>query len=119
MKNSKFIVLFIFSLVFTFSAFAQKGKKEKISFKVYGNCPQCKERIEDACDVKGIKAAEWNVDTKMMQIIYVPEKISLEKVHQLIADCGHDTDLKKAIEVVYQKLPDCCLYREKPNTHHD
>jgi hypothetical protein len=107
------------ALLFSAKLYAQKSKSEKVSFKVFGNCPQCKERIENACDIKGVKAAEWDVDSKQMVVIYNPSKISLEKIHEAIAACGHDTELKKADTEVYSKLPDCCLYREKPLTHHD
>lgn len=119
MKNSQIILIFILAFFASNMAFAQKSKAEKVTFKVYGNCPQCKDRMEMSCDVKGIKMAEWNVDSKVMTVVYNPAKITLERVHELIAESGHDTDLKKAPDSVYVKLPDCCLYREKPNTHHD
>jgi hypothetical protein len=119
MKNIQWIIVLLFAFFASNVVLAQKAKTEKVTFKVYGNCPQCKDRMETACDTKGIKMAEWNVDSKDMTVVYNPSKISLEQVHQLIADSGHDTDLKKAPDSVYVKLPDCCLYREKPNTHHD
>lgn len=98
-----------------------KTKKgiETITFKVYGNCSQCKGRIEEAMDTKGVKFAEWNVDSKQLTVKYNPEKITVEQLHEKVASVGHDTDLKKAKDEVYRELPDCCLYREKPNTHHD
>jgi hypothetical protein len=119
MKNIQKILILSIALILTQGVFAQKGKTEKATFKVYGNCPQCQSRIVDACDLKGVKSAEWDVDSKMMSIIYNPQKITLEKVQEAIAAVGHDTDTKKAPDEVYSKLPDCCLYREKPNTHHD
>lgn len=119
MKTIQFIFLSLFMLALHNNGIAQKAKTEKVNFKVYGNCPQCKGRMENACDAKGIKMAEWDVETKQMTVVYNPAKITLEQIHQLIANCGHDTDLKKAPDEVYKKLPDCCLYREKPNTHHD
>ncbi|OYU97011.1 MAG: cation-transporting ATPase [Bacteroidetes bacterium B1(2017)] len=119
MKTNKIVILLMLVLSISIGAFAQKSKTEKVTFKVYGNCGQCKERIENACDIKGVKAAEWDVDTKVMTVIFNPEKVTLEKIHEAIAGCGHDTDLKKSPDETYQKLPGCCLYREKPNTHHD
>jgi len=89
----------------------------KAVFKVSGNCGMCKKRIEAAMDTKGIRSAEWDVDSKMIEVIYVPEKITLDQIHKLIAGVGHDTDKEKATDEVYKKLPDCCLYRENPNTH--
>ncbi len=115
MKNIIVLLLAIFSLM----AFSSAKKPVTVKFKVFGNCPQCKERIEAALDVKGVKSADWNVDTKIIEVVYSPDKITIEKIHQLIADCGHDTEKTKAPDKVYLKLPDCCMYRDNDNTHHD
>jgi len=119
MKNLIILAMFVSGLFFSNTALAQKSKTEKVTFKVFGNCTQCKERIELACDQKGIKMAEWNIDSKVMTVVYNPAKVSLEKIHEYIAAVGHDTELKKADDKVYKQLPDCCLFRENPNTHHD
>lgn len=100
-------------------AFKNIQKPTTAKFKVFGNCPQCKERIELALDVKGVKSAEWNVDTKIIEVVFIADKISLDKIHLLIANCGHDTEKTKAPDNVYLKLPDCCMYRDNDNTHHD
>ena len=55
MKYKLMILSLIASLFLNYNAFAQKSKTEKVTFKVLGNCTQCKERIELACDQKGIK----------------------------------------------------------------
>jgi copper chaperone CopZ len=115
MKNFFIIILAIFSLM----AFKNIQKPTTAKFKVFGNCPQCKERIELALDVKGVKSAEWNVDTKIIEVVFIADKISLDKIHLLIANCGHDTEKTKAPDNVYLKLPDCCMYRDNDNTHHD
>ncbi len=115
MKNFFIIILAIFSLM----AFKNIQKPTTAKFKVFGNCPQCKERIELALDVKGVKSAEWNVDTKILDVVFIADKISLEKLHLLIANSGHDTEKTKAPDNVYLKLPDCCMYRDNDNTHHD
>ncbi|MDZ4666775.1 MAG: cation transporter [bacterium] len=120
MKKFQWIFILVCTLLVSQTAMAQKtSKSEKITFKVYGNCTQCKARIENACDAKGIKMAEWNVDSKELSVVYNPTKITVERIHELVAASGHDTELKKAPLEVYSQLPDCCLYREKPNTHHD
>jgi hypothetical protein len=120
MKKIQWIFIMVFTFILGGTTLAQKASKtEKVTIKVYGNCTQCKARIELACDAKGIKMAEWNVDSKDLVVVYNPTKITLDSIHELIAQSGHDTELKKAPLEVYNKLPDCCLYREKPNTHHD
>ncbi len=91
----------------------------KTSMKVFGNCTSCKERIELALDAPGIKSADWNIDSKELKLVYNSDKISIDEIHQLIAKAGHDTEKIKAPDSIYNTLPDCCLFREKPNTHHD
>ena len=115
MKN---IILILAVIAISFTVTAQ-NKTVKTSFKVYGNCTQCKERIESALDIKGIKLAEWNIDTKVLQLVYDSTKISETQIRQKIAAVGHDTDKDKAPDNVYLRLPDCCLFRENNNTHHD
>ena len=80
------------------------------TFKVYGNCSMCKNRIENALMVDGVANRYWNVDTKMMEVKYEPSKISEEKIHSLIAGAGHDTEKVKAKDETYNNLPGCCQY---------
>jgi len=115
MKKIIIIALAMFSLM----AFTNKEKPTTVKFKVFGNCTQCKERVEEALEVKGVKLAEWNIDTKVMEVVYMADKITIEKIHELIASVGHDTEKVKAPDKVYLKLPDCCMYRDNDNTHHD
>ncbi|MDP1726041.1 MAG: heavy-metal-associated domain-containing protein [Bacteroidota bacterium] len=117
--NLKNIMCAMAFIMIASTAFSQKAKVQTVIFKVYGNCTQCKERIELSLDVKGVKKADWNIDTKQMEVVYVPAKITIEQIHALIAKSGHDTELAKAADSVYTTLPDCCLYREHPNTHKD
>lgn len=108
--KSKLIVLFIFFL--SANASIAQSKVVSSSIKVFGNCVMCKKRIETVLDHKGIKKAEWNTKTKQLQVVYNSDKISEQKIHELIASVGHDTDLVKAKEETYASLPFCCLYRD-------
>ena len=40
----------------------------------------CKERIENALDIKGIKLADWNEETKICKITFKPEVITEDKI---------------------------------------
>ncbi|UXE67503.1 MAG: cation transporter [Chryseotalea sp. WA131a] len=82
------------------------------SIKVFGNCAMCKARIEKVLDHKGIKKAEWNKTSKQLSVVYNSEKITEQKIHELIASIGHDTEKVKAKDEVYASLPFCCLYRD-------
>ena len=83
-----------------------------ITFKVFGACEQCKDRIEKAVKGKGVKTAVWDVDSKQFLLVYDPSKIALEKIQNKIVTVGHDLENKKAKNVVYKALPQCCNYRE-------
>lgn len=112
--RSKFWVLLFVPLIFTSVSAQKKYSVDSIvTFKVYGNCEMCKNRIEKAAKGKGIKSAIWDVDTKFLSLDYDASITSPEKVQERIAGAGHDTQLKKAKDFVYNELPDCCHYREK------
>ena len=99
---------------FTFTAMgADKGKWETIEFKADGICEMCKDRIENALKIKGVKYASWNMETKTVKVIYRPDKVSEEELHQAVANAGHDTAKIKASDEAYKnKVHACCKYRE-------
>ncbi len=104
---------FIVSLLLLWveASFAQTDTT--VTFKVYGVCATyCKPRIESASKGKGVQSAVWNVDTKMLTLNYDPSKITVDKVQKRILDAGHDVENKKAKDIIYQSLPECCYYRE-------
>jgi copper chaperone CopZ len=110
MKKLASIILIFISII----SFAQEKQQETktISFKVSGVCEQCKKRIENAADIKGVKFAEWDEKTQVMKITYRTDKVSDTQIKQAILNAGHDVDNEKASEASYKKLPDCCKYRE-------
>ena len=84
-------------------------KTEKI--KVGGKCSMCKARIEKAANaVDGVTAAEWNVDTRIIEVRYDESRTSNQKIQEAIAEVGHDTELFRADDETYANLPDCCHY---------
>jgi mercuric ion binding protein len=89
--------------------FAGNLKTEK--FKVAGNCGMCETRIETAAkSVDGVTAADWNKETKMIEVSYNPAETELQKIHETIAKAGHDTELVSASDENYASLPSCCKY---------
>ena len=113
MKKFKLLVILCI-LLQSISSYAQYKvtTDTTTSFKVSGVCEQCKHRIEGALKTKGIKSADWNIDSKLLTVSYDPSRISLDKIHNKITAVGHDTYLKKANNAVYKSLPTCCYYRE-------
>jgi len=77
----------------------------------------CKERIENAALIKGVKFAEWDKETKLIKVVFKPDKTDALKIHKSIAAAGHDTEKEKAEDEAYKKLPACCAYRDGVKTH--
>jgi|LauGreDrversion4_2_1035121.scaffolds.fasta_scaffold987291_2 mercuric ion binding protein len=109
-------VRFLFILFFAWSTqqvCAQDAAIKTDTIVVKGNCSMCKERIEEACYVPGVKKALWNTSSQKLIVIYKPSKVSLQQITQQIVAVGHDAAQSKASDAAYKKLPDCCSYRSK------
>jgi copper chaperone CopZ len=78
----------------------------------------CKTRIEKALTVDGVESATWDKESKMATVVFNPQKLNEDKLHQLAADVGHDTEMVKAEDKTYDKLHGCCKY-ERPETKTD
>jgi copper chaperone CopZ len=106
--RTKVLSLVALFMLGTVSVFAG-NKTEKIEIK--GNCGMCEKRIEKAAmNVDGVSKADWNKETKQLEITFDDAKASLDKVEIAIAKVGHDTPHHKATAEVYNNLPDCCKY---------
>ena len=106
------LIAFTISVI-SFNSMAKTFHQETTSFKVYGNCGTCKNRIETALKVNGISSANWDVKTKVLTITYDPHKISLADINKKIAAVGHDTETIKADDKTYTNLMGCCQYERK------
>ncbi|MBL4668453.1 MAG: heavy-metal-associated domain-containing protein [Flavobacteriales bacterium] len=96
------------------SVVVKHDDKKTDSFKVYGNCGMCEKTIEGALkNVKGIDKADWNQETKMMEVVYHTHDISLAEIKKKIAKVGYDSEGFRATEETYNNLPGCCQY-ERP-----
>jgi copper chaperone CopZ len=83
---------------------------------VYGNCEQCRARIENAAKrINGVGEASWSEDSKLLALSFDPGVISLESIELSVANSGHDTKTHKAKDKVYKKLPKCCQYERIEN----
>lgn len=104
-KVLSLVTLIVFGVVAVFA-----GNKVK-NVKVYGNCDLCKARIEKAAKaVDGVATANWNKETKMMDLAFDDSKTDVHKVEMAIANAGHDTEMHRATDEAYNKLPGCCQY---------
>tara|TARA_Y100001949_G_C15862318_1_gene275616 strand:+ start:24 stop:380 length:357 start_codon:yes stop_codon:yes gene_type:complete len=112
-------ILFVAILLLSIQSLqAQKIQEiDTATFKVAGVCEMCKDRIENAALIKGVKFAEWNKDSKDLVVIYKTDKTTEEDLHKAVAEYGHDTEKEKAKKENYDKLPFCCAYRDGVETH--
>ncbi|QAA81632.1 heavy-metal-associated domain-containing protein [Aequorivita sp. H23M31] len=109
MKN---LLLIIGVMLLSITGFSQ-NKNAHASIEVDGVCGMCKERIEKASiKAKGVKSAEWNVETHELKLIYNEGRTDLAQIQQSIADSGHDTQDIKAKDEIYNGIDDCCKYRD-------
>lgn len=100
--------ILLFSLFFSFLLFAQTNKSAELLVK--GNCSMCKARIESAAQEAGAKNANWDSETKKLQLEFDPSKTSEADILKKVAEVGHDNEMYQAKDATYAKLPGCCLY---------
>lgn len=115
MKNIKYVML----ICLLFSGTTSFGQDKKLQatdtavmFKVSGICEQCKDRIEKAVKIKGVRSGVWDMETGQLSLIYNPGQVTLVKIENRIVAAGHDIENKKSLNAVYEALPKCCHYRE-------
>lgn len=116
------IALFAMIISINHNLYSQEkvSKKTVVSdtLHVHGVCGMCKDRIENAALVKGVKKATWDKQTHQLIVFYKSSKISLDEIEKKVANAGHDTEHYKADQEVYNSLPKCCAYRSgEVHTH--
>lgn len=105
---SSLITLFFIAAIHTN---AQETSLTTGSYKVYGNCGMCKATIEKAAtSVKGVESAVWDVKSDTITVTYNIKKTNPDNILQAIADKGYDSDIHRAKDEAYNKLPGCCQY---------
>ncbi len=115
----KTLLLISIFTVFTFISFSQdrSSKVETTKFEVKGVCDMCKERIENAALLKGVKWVEWDKATDTLTVIYRKDKLDILDVHKSVAEVGHTTDKVDCNMEAYNKLPACCAYMGDVEKH--
>lgn len=91
------------------SALAQTSE---VTFWVNGVCGMCEKRIESALiNSPGVKFADWDIETLQVKVVYNSKKLSEQKLHEIVAGVGHDTQKVRAKDEDYAKVNGCCKYR--------
>lgn len=112
---------FLFSLLvisFSLQGLSQesqtKKKNVKTTFWVNGQCDMCQARIQKvALSTKGVKMANWHIESKMLTVIYNQKKCSLNDIKNNIVAVGHDMKDVRASDDNYKNLHFCCQYERE------
>lgn len=107
----KFLKTFLI-LSFFAGSFNLQAQVAEDTLTVEGVCKMCKERIETAAYVKGVKFAQWNQETDQLSIAYKSDKVSKEDIVKSILQAGHSVDGTAPEDENYSSLPNCCRYHE-------
>lgn len=99
----------LIGILFALNGFGQG--KLTAEFTAKGCCGMCEDRIVAALDVPGVRMAAWDRSEEKATVVYKPNKIAAERLEQLVAEVGHDTDRFTADDEAYAGLADCCKYR--------
>lgn len=107
MKTIKILLIAAVCMTVATSAYSQKVRTE--SFKVAGECGQCKKKIEKSAREAGASYAVWNQNTKLLKVTY-NAGVDVLAIQQKIADAGYDTPKFRASDEAYNSLDKCCQY---------
>ena len=94
------------------AAISAQAQKAELTFGVSALCGMCEQRIEAAYDQKGIVAADYNLETKQLHVVFKTKKWNEESLHKLATGVGHDTDKYKSTDEAYANMHGCCKYRD-------
>jgi len=105
----------LFLSIFLFSNFSAQTKSFKS--RVEGNCGMCKERIETAAKSdKNVKSADWSMSKKVLTVSYDASRTDKKSILKSVADVGHDNEMFRASDKVYDDLDACCQYDRPDNS---
>jgi copper chaperone CopZ len=107
MKTMKFFLVVFLAALFSGNISAQTKTE---TFKVWGKCEMCKNRIETAAKSIGASNAFWDEKSKMLTVSYDPAVTNSDAIAKNIASVGHDTEKFKSDDKSYNSLPGCCKY---------
>lgn len=91
-----------------------KARGEQGILTVGGACEMCTDRIEKTVSgLIGVYSASYNLTTQELKVDYNKNRTDISVISKALAAVGHDTNLDKAPDKVYNDLPACCHYRKK------
>jgi cation transport ATPase len=118
MKNLKWMIIVVFSMLGSQKTFAQTDMPEYDTAQIQTSaiCGQCKERLEhNIAFEKGVKSVELDDSSKVLTIVYKEGKNDKEKLKIAVTKIGYDADDLAADPKAYNRLPDCCKKDNEPH----
>lgn len=106
----KTILLAAFTLITTLAV--GQSKITKTSFEVDGLCGMCKERIENAAYIQGVKQVNWDRETHELAVVFRNDKVTEADIITSINNAGHDVKGHLATDEQYANIHGCCRYRD-------
>ncbi len=81
-------------------------------------CAICKERIEGQLKrYDGVAEVNVNFRKGETKVKYITDRINIEEIKAIIANCGYDADDVPAAEDAYNRLPKTCKKFEDGGGH--
>lgn len=81
---------------------------------VDGVCGMCEERIEAAAlQLAGVETASWEAGSRLLTVVLSDPDFDEMQLHYAVSGIGHDTRKLRASDEVYDRLHDCCKYRDE------
>lgn len=109
MKTKTFIIA-AFALISTMAV--GQSKITKTSLEVDGLCGMCKERIENAAYIPGVKQVNWDKETHELTLVYKNDKVTEQEIIASINAVGHDVKGHLATDEQYANIHGCCRFRD-------
>jgi copper chaperone CopZ len=115
----KYTLSFIFSLLLAGSVLGQTKPVVTATIKTPNAlCENCKKRIENYMKgYDGLLEVNVNFRKGETKVKYVTDRIDIEFIKALIANCGYDADDVLAAEDAYKRLPITCKKPEDGGGH--
>lgn len=90
-------------------ASAHAQQVAQVQIRTSAVCGMCKTTLEKAMAYeKGVKAAELDVDTKLLTVVYRPDKTTPAKLRNAVVLAGYTADSLAADPRAFSRLPECC-----------
>lgn len=102
--------IFVYTILVLIAWGCKKQNLETVVIKVPTIvCNKCEKTIKKAIfSLEGVKDAEVNLETKTVEVKFVPEQTNLETIEITITLAGYDANNRERDQEAYDNLPECC-----------